>query len=106
MHIVAGDIGGGDRDVKPVLREILPVNPRLRIIASPWSAPPWMKTNRAFVGGRLRPECEGVYAAYLARYLRTISGASRSATRPCTASSRRPPCCRESARRRSVGPLH
>jgi glucosylceramidase len=66
------DIGAGDREVIPLLREILAVNPRLRIIASPWSAPPWMKTNRGFVGGRLRPECEGVYAAYLARYLKAM----------------------------------
>jgi glucosylceramidase len=72
LDLAAFDIGAGDREVIPVLREILAVNPRLRIIASPWSAPPWMKTNRAFVGGRLRPECEGVYAAYLARYLRTM----------------------------------
>jgi glucosylceramidase len=66
------DIGAGDREVIPVLNEILAVNPTLRIIATPWSAPPWMKTNRRFVGGRLRRECEAVYAAYLVRYLEAM----------------------------------
>jgi glucosylceramidase len=31
-----------------------------------------MKTNRRFVGGSLRPECEAVYAAYLVRYLEAM----------------------------------
>jgi glucosylceramidase len=66
------DIGAGDREVIPLLGEILAVNPALRIIATPWSAPPWMKSNRRFVGGRLRPECEAVYAAYLVRYLEAM----------------------------------
>ncbi len=66
------DIEAGDREVIPLLREILAVSPGLRIIATPWSAPPWMKTNRGFVGGRLRPECQAVYAAYLARYLKAM----------------------------------
>ncbi len=66
------DLEAGDHEVIPMLREILAVNPELRIIATPWSAPPWMKTNRGFVGGRLRPDCEGVYAAYLVRYLQAM----------------------------------
>ena len=72
FDLAAFDIAAGDPQVIPVLREILTVSPRLRIIATPWSAPPWMKTNRRFVGGRLRRECEAVYAAYLAMYLRTM----------------------------------
>jgi glucosylceramidase len=63
------DINAGDPEVIPLLKEILAVAPKLKIIATPWSAPPWMKTNRNFVGGRLRPECAGLYAAYLVKYL-------------------------------------
>jgi glucosylceramidase len=66
------DIMAGDPEVIPMLREILAVNPALRIIATPWSAPPWMKTHGSFTGGSLRPECYGVYAAYLGRYLREM----------------------------------
>jgi glucosylceramidase len=63
------DIEAGDREVIAVLQEILAINPALRLIATPWSAPPWMKTNRRFIGGKLRKDCYRVYAAYLVRYL-------------------------------------
>lgn len=66
------DIEAGDPEVIPMLREILAVNPELKIIATAWSAPPWMKTNRSFSGGSLRPECHGVYAAYLVQYLKAM----------------------------------
>ncbi|MGZ8216496.1 glycoside hydrolase family 30 protein [Methylomagnum sp.] len=66
------DIGAGDPEVIPLLREILAINPALKIIAAPWSAPPWMKTNRGFVGGKLRPDCYAVYAAYLVKYLQAM----------------------------------
>lgn len=53
----------------PVLKEILQINPELKIMASPWSAPTWMKTNNNFKGGSLKPECFDVYARYFVRYL-------------------------------------
>lgn len=65
-------LDAGDREIVPLLREILAVNPALRIIASPWSAPPWMKTNGGFIGGRLRPECYGIYARYLVRFVQAM----------------------------------
>ncbi len=66
------DIAAGDREVIPLLREILAIAPALRIIATPWSAPPWMKTNGGFVGGTLRRDCFSVYAAYFVRYIRAM----------------------------------
>lgn len=63
------DITAGDPELIPLLREILAVKPDIKILASPWSAPPWMKTNASFVGGKLRPDCYPVYADYLVRYL-------------------------------------
>ena len=44
-------------DVVPVMKEILAVNPDIEILASPWSAPTWMKTNNEVQGGKLRKEC-------------------------------------------------
>lgn len=58
-----------ETDLIPVLKEVLGVSPALPIIASPWSAPSWMKTNDAPKGGSLKPALYPVYAAYLARYL-------------------------------------
>jgi hypothetical protein len=52
--------------VIPVLKEILAINPELKILRSPWSAPAWMKTNDAVKGDNLRPEfggCTGCYGA-------------------------------------------
>jgi glucosylceramidase len=66
------DIEAGDREVISLLREILAINPALKLIATPWSAPPWMKTNRSFIGGKLRPDCYGIYAAYLVKYLQAM----------------------------------
>jgi glucosylceramidase len=59
-------------EVVPVLQEILRINPAMKIIASPWSAPSWMKTNGSFVAGSLKPECYSAYARYLVKYLEAM----------------------------------
>lgn len=56
-------------DVIPMLKEILAINPGLKIMASPWSPPAWMKTNGSMIGGKLRTDCYGVYADYLIKYI-------------------------------------
>ena len=57
------------KDLIPVLKSILKLNPGIKIMASPWSAPVWMKDNRKSVGGSLLPEYYGVYAKYMVRYI-------------------------------------
>ncbi|MDO6801764.1 glycoside hydrolase family 30 beta sandwich domain-containing protein [Wenyingzhuangia sp. 1_MG-2023] len=54
----------------PVLKEILTINPNIKILSSPWSAPTWMKTNNASVGGSLKPEYYSVYANYFVKYIK------------------------------------
>jgi glucosylceramidase len=39
------------------------------IIASPWTAPPWMKDNNSYVGGKLLPRYNDAYARYFTKYL-------------------------------------
>jgi len=59
-----------DRDreyVLPVLKAAQRLNPQLRFFASPWTPPPWMKTNGRYGGGSLRRECYPAFAEYLAR---------------------------------------
>jgi glucosylceramidase len=56
----------------PVLKEILSINPSIKILASPWSAPTWMKTNNNSKGGSLRKECFDVYARYFVRYIQDM----------------------------------
>jgi len=66
------DIEAGDLEVIPLLQEILVINPKIKIMATAWSAPPWMKTGRSFRGGKLRTDCYAVYAAYLVLYLKEM----------------------------------
>lgn len=56
-------------DLLPVLREALAVNPGLQVMASPWSAPGWMKTTDSLVKGTLKPEHHETFARYLVRYV-------------------------------------
>src|SRR5262245_5444545 len=53
----------------PVLKAALAINPQLRIVASPWSPPGWMKTSGSMIGGRLRPEAQPALANYLVRFV-------------------------------------
>jgi glucosylceramidase len=57
------------KDVIPILREILAIQPGIKILASPWSPPVWMKDNGSFRGGSLKPEYYAVYARYWVKYL-------------------------------------
>jgi len=72
MELAHFDLNAGDIEVIPLLQDILALNPTIRIIATAWSAPRWMKTNQAFIGGKLKPECYAVYAAYLVKYLQAM----------------------------------
>ncbi|OCX52497.1 glucosylceramidase [Mucilaginibacter sp. PPCGB 2223] len=64
------DLGPDKTDVIPVLKEILAINPKIKILGSPWSAPVWMKTNGDTRGGSLKPEAYKAYADYLVKYIK------------------------------------
>ena len=40
-----------------------------KIFASPWTAPPWMKTNNDWVGGKLKPEYYDTWALFFSKYV-------------------------------------
>lgn len=66
-------------DVKyviPVLKEIKKINPSLKIIGSPWTAPRWMKKQvnsdvdmYSWTGGTLKPSCYQDYAEYFVKWI-------------------------------------
>ena len=56
-------------DLIPVLKEILAINPAIKIMGSPWSAPTWMKTNNNSKGGSLKPEYFDAYSKYFVKYI-------------------------------------
>ena len=56
-------------EVIPVLKQILTINPDIKILGSPWSPPTWMKTNNDTRGGSLNPEWYNAYAKYFVKYI-------------------------------------
>jgi glucosylceramidase len=56
-------------DILPLTKRALALNPDLKLVASPWSPPGWMKTGGEMIGGSLKPECYGVYGDYFIRFL-------------------------------------
>ncbi|MEW6652082.1 MAG: glycoside hydrolase family 30 beta sandwich domain-containing protein [Bacteroidota bacterium] len=60
------------KDLIPVLKEILAINPNIKILGSPWSAPVWMKTNNSSIGGSLKPLFYSAYAKYFVKYIQQM----------------------------------
>ncbi|HUC79586.1 MAG TPA: glycoside hydrolase family 30 beta sandwich domain-containing protein [Flavisolibacter sp.] len=58
--------------VVPILKKILAINPAIKILGSPWTAPTWMKSNSSAVGGSLLPQYYSVYAAYFVKYIQAM----------------------------------
>ena len=56
----------------PLLKEILAINPAIKILATPWSPPVWMKDNNSFIGGSLQTQYYAVYAQYFVKYIQQM----------------------------------
>ncbi len=61
-----------DQALIQMLKDILVINPNIKILATPWSAPVWMKDNGNSKGGSLKPEYYGVYAQYFVKYIQAM----------------------------------
>lgn len=61
-----------DQAVIQMLKDILIINPNIKILATPWSPPVWMKDNGSSIGGSLKPEFYGVYAQYFVKYIQAM----------------------------------
>jgi glucosylceramidase len=59
------------REILPLLRQARALNPRLKVIATPWSPPAWMKTSGSLIGGRLidDPRIYDAYARYFVKFI-------------------------------------
>ncbi|MFB7777953.1 ricin-type beta-trefoil lectin domain protein [Streptomyces bauhiniae] len=56
-------------DVLPLTKQARQLNPDLTVMASPWTAPAWMKDSGSLNGGWLKAEDYGAYASYFVKYL-------------------------------------
>ena len=56
----------------PILKEIQSIQPNLKLIASPWSPPVWMKDNGKSKGGHLLTKYYETYAQYFVKYIQLM----------------------------------
>jgi glucosylceramidase len=53
----------------PALKRALAINPQLKLVGSPWSAPGWMKSSGSLIKGTLLPRYYGAFAEYFRRWI-------------------------------------
>jgi len=57
-------------DLIPMIKDAMSISKEgFKIISSPWTAPPWMKDNKHWVGGKLLPEFYDTYALFFSKYI-------------------------------------
>ena len=86
-HYSFDDVPAGDTDptlahfsidsnrptVLPTVKQALAINPNLKVMASPWSAPGWMKTTNSLIQGTLKADAYGPFAEYFKRYIQAYA---------------------------------
>lgn len=60
----------------PILQQAKTLNPDLGIMASPWSAPAWMKSSQSLYGGSLSSTNYAAYAQYFVKFIQAYEAAS------------------------------
>jgi glucosylceramidase len=61
--------------VLPSIRDALKLNPQIKVIATPWSPPGWMKTSDSLIGGSLKPTAYPALADYFVKFIRAYESA-------------------------------
>lgn len=57
-------------DIIPMIKEAMAVSEDgFKIISSPWTAPPWMKDNKSYMGGKLLPQYYDTWAHFFSKYI-------------------------------------
>lgn len=58
-------------DIIPMIKDAMAISrDGFRIISSPWTAPPWMKDNRDWRGGKLLPGYYSTWALFFSKYIK------------------------------------
>ncbi len=57
-------------DLIPMIKDAMAISKDgFKLFASPWTAPPWMKDNNEWVGGKLLPEYYDTWALFFSKYI-------------------------------------
>ncbi|UUX33158.1 glycoside hydrolase family 30 protein [Fundicoccus culcitae] len=62
-----------EESIIPLSQQALALNPSVKFMASPWSAPAWMKTSASMKGGQLREAFYASYALYFVKYVQAYA---------------------------------
>jgi glucosylceramidase len=58
------------------LKRAIAINPQLKLVGSPWSAPGWMKSSGSLIKGTLLPQFYGAFAEYFRRWIEAYEAES------------------------------
>ena len=77
LNLEKFSLNGPDNDyLIPILKKIVEINPNVKILATPWTAPTWMKTNtndnNKYIGGKLNEKYYASYANYFIKYFEAM----------------------------------
>ena len=61
--------------ILPVLQQALAINPQLKVMATPWSSPGWMKSSGALIQGTLLKTFYPVLARYFVKFIEAYTAA-------------------------------
>ena len=61
--------------ILPLIQQAKALNPQMKLLASPWSPPAWMKSTNSMNSGTLLPADYTPFANYLAKYLQAYKAA-------------------------------
>src|SRR5258708_20223063 len=60
-------------DIVPLVKQAKQINPQLKIMATPWSPPGWMKTTDSMIGGFLLSSDYAPFSNYFVKYLQAFA---------------------------------
>src|SRR6266404_4204081 len=62
-------------DIIPIILQAKQLNPKMKLMATPWSPPGWMKSTGSLIGGSLNAASYTAFANYFVKYLQAYEAA-------------------------------
>ena len=73
--LAAFSVAHDQADILPLLVMAKSMNPRIKMMGTPWSPPGWMKTTDSMIGGSLNASAYAALAGYFVKYLQSYAAA-------------------------------
>ncbi len=78
LALIHFSIAPDQKDIIPLLLQAKKLNPQIKIMATPWSPPAWMKSPASMIGGSLLTDAatRTAYANYFVKYIQAYNAAN------------------------------